>query len=335
MENSENEETGLEKIVDSIESVITGIPAPVRKNFFKAFGHLCTAAVDVPVTWLEGKSAEIKASSDARIKIIRKEGNEFSERIEIPKEYIAKASEKFASRIIREQLNLDEITLNAAKELSSHKKTEEIPSENQKEIEDDWLNEFETHGRIKSSDDMKIIFGKILSGEISNPGTFSIRTIRLISQLDNKAAKLFQRLCSNAICMNIADHIMDVRVVSLEGNAASNSLSQFGLPFDSLNVLQEYGLIITDYNSYMIYSMCITHELDDKMPSVNFGGKNYALMPTDNDKYDKSLRLSGVALTKSGTELFNIIPKEENSRYKKALDDFFLTKYLKLVEIKE
>jgi predicted transcriptional regulator len=109
----ENNETGLNTITDTIENVITGVPAPVRKNFIKAFGQLCTAAVDIPVAWLEGKSAEIRTTTEARLQIIRKEGNVISEQIEVPKEYITKASSKFAAKVIKEQLNLDQITLNA------------------------------------------------------------------------------------------------------------------------------------------------------------------------------------------------------------------------------
>ena len=29
-------------------TAIPGIPAPVRRNFLKAFGQLCTAAIDIP-----------------------------------------------------------------------------------------------------------------------------------------------------------------------------------------------------------------------------------------------------------------------------------------------
>ncbi len=84
----ENNETGLSKLTDTIENAITGVPAPVRKNFIKAFGQLCTAAVDIPVAWLEGKSAEIRATTEARLQIIRKEGETISDQIIVPQEYI-------------------------------------------------------------------------------------------------------------------------------------------------------------------------------------------------------------------------------------------------------
>ena len=44
--------------------------------------------------------------------------------------------------------------------------------------------------------------------------------------------------------------MLDARVPSLGGNAAQNSLEAYGLGFGNLNVLNEHGLIIADYNSW-------------------------------------------------------------------------------------
>jgi hypothetical protein len=329
-----NNETGLNILTSTIETVITGVPAPVRKNFIKAFGQLCTAAVDIPVAWLEGKSAEIRTTTEARLQIIRKEGDVISEQIEVPKEYISKASSKFASKIIKEQLNLDQITLNAANELA---KNTQIGSD-EKEAEDiseDWLNEFENLARLKSSEDMKLVFGKILSGEIIKPGSFSIKTIKLISQLDNEAAKLFQIFCNQAISLRVGGDIFDARVVSFDGSPTSNSLKQFDLSFSALNVLQEYGLIITDYNSCMNYSSCIANDNKEVVATLQFQNKNYGFVPSDKEKYDKEAKLNGVALTKAGQELLDIIPIITNSNnYKDELIKHFESKHLNLAEVK-
>lgn len=325
----EKEESGLTKLTDAVDTAISGIPAPLKKNFIKALAQLSTAAINIPTTWLEGKSAEIKASYEARVQIIKKQGDNISENIEAPKEYIAKASEKYASKVIKEQLNLDQIALNAANNLANEKGSNEEQTTD--EISDDWLNEFENYARLKSSDDMKLIFGKLLSGEISKPGTFSIRTIRLISQLDNNAAKLFQRLCSLSISMHLGGKIIyDARVVSFAGSAASNSLTKYGLSFDNLNVLQEYGLIITDYNSYMPYPPCVVNENNMVAASLLFGNKQYGLLPIDKEKYDKTLNIHGVALTKAAKELLPIIPVVEIPEYKKDLEEYFEKKFLKL-----
>lgn len=326
-----NSGSGIQKLTDSLETVITGIPAPVRKNFFKAFSQLCTAAVDIPVAFLEGKASEIRALTEARIQIINKEGKSISQEVLVPQAYISKASNIFASKIIREQLNLDQITLNAANELLSNVITDEKTPES--EINEEWLNEFENHARLKSSDDMRLIFGKILSGEILKPGTFSIRTIKLVSQLDKEAAQLFQVLCSVCISIRKDNHIYDARVISFNGEPGSNSLIQFGLSFLQLNILQEFGLISPEYNSFIEYWLCISAEDHQAKADLGYNNKQYHLVPTDKEKYDKKLRLSGVVLTTSGKELLDVVPHTVNASYRKLMFEYFEKKHLKLIEI--
>lgn len=326
-----DENSSLNKVTDIVSTLVDGVPAPIKRNFFKAIGQLGSAALDIPIAWLEGKSGIIRATNQARIQIIKSEGDKFSEQLEIPQEYIDRASQKYASKIIREQINLDTISQKAAEELANENfENKEISD---KEISDDWLNEFENTARHMSSEEMKFIFAKILANESKNPGNFSIRTLRLISQLDNQAATIFQKLCSCAISMEITGHLSDVRVVSLNGNAASNSLSKYGLSFSSLNVLQEYGLIISDFNSYMQYAPCVVNENNSVMVATKFVNDYYAFLPTDREKYDKTLKFNGVAFTKSGKELFNIVPKELNNEYKKDFEDFLIKKNLKLVPV--
>ncbi|WP_257670484.1 DUF2806 domain-containing protein [Parapedobacter tibetensis] len=326
------EDSGLNKVTDVVSTLIDGMPAPIKRNFLKAFGRLSTAALDIPIAWLEGKADEIRASSQARIQIIKSEGVKFSTQVEIPQAYIDKASEKYAAKIIREQINLDVISQKAAEELSNENFTN--PDDSDKEISEDWLNEFETNARQMSSEEMRFIFSKILANEAKSPGNFSVRTMRLISQLDNQAAKLFQKLCSCAISMQVGNHVIDTRVVSLDGSAASNSLTKYGLPFDNLNVLQEYGLIISDYNSYMNYTPCVVNEQNSVGLPFKLSDSHFEFLPLDRDKYDKNVKLNGVAFSKSGKELYNVIPKEPNAIYKADFETFLEKRYLKMVPVK-
>ena len=54
----------------------------------------------------------------------------------------------------------------------------------------------------------------------------------------------------------------------------------------------------------------------------------------DKEKFDKDLKLSGVALTKAGKELLDIIPITNSENYKNELIKFLETKHLDLAEIK-
>src|SRR5690606_34320665 len=132
-----SENSGLDRVTDAVSTIIDGVPAPIKRNFLKAIGQLSTAALDVPIAWLEGKSGEIRATTQARIQIIKSEGEKISEQVDIPQAYIDKASEKYASKIIREQINLDDISQKAAKELANENFTNQENTD--KEISEDWL----------------------------------------------------------------------------------------------------------------------------------------------------------------------------------------------------
>ena len=43
MENQDDSENSpLENLSDTVGDLVTGVPSPIRKNLFKAFGRLCT-----------------------------------------------------------------------------------------------------------------------------------------------------------------------------------------------------------------------------------------------------------------------------------------------------
>ena len=48
---------------------------------------------------------------------------------------------------------------------------------------------------------MQILFGRILAGEIKQPGLYSIKTLKDLGELDQKVAQLFKRLCSCSLIL--------------------------------------------------------------------------------------------------------------------------------------
>ena len=247
------------------------LPASIVKNAYKALGRLSSAVLEVPVAFLEGKTEEIRAKSEGRVKIIAKGADQIIQQMEVPSEYAQIAVGKYVGKIIGEQVNLDKISAFAVSELKSGEsdnlanqganqpnEEQSADSTNQgansgeeKVIDNDWLNSFETEARQKSTEDMQLRFGRILAGEIRKPGSYSIKAVKTLGELNQSAAVLFKKLCSLCVVTETPydSDIVDARVVSIEGDAAQNALEKYGLGFDQLNVLNEYRLIVSDYNS--------------------------------------------------------------------------------------
>jgi hypothetical protein len=314
----------LSTLGDTIGDLVTGIPAPMRKNAFKAFGRLCTAAVEYPVALLEGKAAEKRAETRARVKLINASAKQIAQQMQIDPEYARAAAAKFAQKIVRERANLDQISEFAAQVLKSEPPPSPSNSEGEApSISDDWLNAFENAAAQMSSGQMQRLFGRILAGEIHRPASYSVKTIRLMAQLDNQAAALFRLACSVSISIRIPmiNQITDARVVSM-GSAGANSLQAYGLNFDALNVLQEYGLIISDYNSYVDYQMAVAHEQKVLLPII-YQNVQWGLVPKIPAATRQEFKIHGVALSRSGKELLPIIDTQPNEAYTEALRRFF------------
>lgn len=239
-------------------------------------------------------------------------------------QYAQIASEKFAQKILRESSNLNKISEIAMKDLAAHAKSE-LPSNETEapELSEDWLNIFQNEGASLSSEQMQRLFGKILSGEIRKPDSYSIRTVRLTAQLDNVAAQLFVRLCSlsTSIRIPVTGQTFDARVVSM-GNARTNSLAPFGLGFDQLNVFLEYGLIIADFNSYREYTVSVVHDSVVSLP-ITYQNQPYVLVPKSDAPVPAPFQAHGVAFSQAGKELLQIVDIVPDQTYTDALSAFF------------
>lgn len=334
MSEHEDADSGsaLTNIVDAAADLVSGatLPAPIRKNLFKALGQLCTAAVDVPAAYLEGVAAEKRAEAQARVRLITAGAEQLATDLAIAPEYAAAASRKVGQRIIREQINIDKIASAAARQVVAESSTDTAPSSAEgapapsepSTIDDDWLNVFEREAAQKSSTEMQELFGRILAGEIRKPATFSIKTVRLLGHLDARAAGYFQKLCSLSVSLRTPDTILDARVAALGGNAAANALASYGLSFGVLNALQEYGLIIPDYNSWFDYRLGVVRDGVIRLP-IAFQQGDWGLLPLHLPQPDAELQLRGVRLSVSGLELLPIVDIQPQPEYTEALQTYF------------
>ena len=322
------------------EAAIPGVPAPVKRNLLKALGQLCSAAIDWPIAYLTGKGDERRAETAARVKLIETSAEQIAEQMATDPEYAQVAVRKFGQRVLREQVNLDQISLHAVDEvlndsdgndLASVHEVDENPGDvADASIDDDWLNAFEVEARQKSTNDMRRLFGKVLAGEIKRPGTFSPLTVRTLSSLDTVVAEKFVTLCSLSISI-----LGKLRVASLGGNAADNALQEFGLNFEALNLLNEHGLVIADFNSWQEFLTCLTiPQSPTQIVLIPFEHqrRTWILVPESADQIGQRMRISGVSLTHVGNELSKIVEIDWTGEYTRKLTGFFARNGYRMTE---
>ncbi|UAB89918.1 DUF2806 domain-containing protein [Ruegeria sp. SCSIO 43209] len=312
---SESEEENIAASLLEVAGEI-GVPDPVQKGFLKAANRLIGAAIDIPAAWLEGFASDHRASADARRELQMAAAKKISADFGGSSDLANRAFAQQASRILRTQVNLEDVVARTAEELASDRQ----PDNPLGSPSDDWLETFRAEAELRSEEDIQSAFSRILAGEIRRPGTFSIRTVRAIGQMDQQTARVFQNYAN--VCVSVAGGF-DVRVPSLGGNANQNRLGVFGLSFGDLNTLQENGLVQTDYHSWMEYSQFARN----RVPLEYAGNRLILSLSNPNTS---SVRVNGPALTTVGRELLKITDPSENEKYTIELKSFLESAGLKL-----
>jgi len=149
------------------------VPMPqTLKNFDKAVSKILLAAGENAEARIKSNTAKTKAQGKINV-----EGMYRTEEDRRKIENRAKAT----------QFALEDLSAN--------------PGQNdaQAEIDDDWLNIYARLAEDKSSEELQILFGKILAGEVKRPGSFSLRTLQIMATISKDDAGALSNLLSFAI----------------------------------------------------------------------------------------------------------------------------------------
>lgn len=104
------------------------------------------------------------------------------------REIEARASERLQNKELRRQENIENITKKAL---------DSLPQEVSKDpVDDDWVYQFFEHCQDIGNKQMQSLWAKLLAGEVATPGSFSIRTLRLVKEMGKDDAQLFTNFCT-------------------------------------------------------------------------------------------------------------------------------------------
>lgn len=161
----------------------------------------------------------------------------------------------------------------------------EPPSEDAKEeISDDWLNLFSRIAEDKSSAELQELFGRILAGEVKRPGSFSLRTIQVMSTVSKGDADQISKYLSFAVEHSIVPVLGGKPDYTLQ--LLMNELGIAGNPGELggslLNFTMESGS-----NKLLICS-------------------GFGVLVTNSSARDIKIEISGQILTTTGRELLTI-----------------------------
>ena len=313
-----------EKLLDYVASGIGSVAGSMLASWKarrEAKAKLIAAEGDADVLLIQAK-----AQSKAREILLSEDTNVTGE---------ADITNTINQRILfqeqKRQVNIESVVRQAASQLGDKNVADSEPDH-------DWTARFFSDVQDVSSEEMQSLWAKILAGEVERSGSTSIRTLGILKNLDQTTANLFRTSCSACVFLTPdRKALIDARVPSLGGNAATNSLKAYGLGFDALNRLNEHGLVISDYNSWSDYQVTIGIGVGNRSQLLRipfkFQGRYWVLNQEGPRHPEKELKLSGVALTWSGRELSRIIELKPMEEFAKNLSEYFKKNNLQMIEV--
>ena len=253
----------------------------------------------------------------------------------------AQAEQRVLSIDERRTLNVFQTCQRAGEILGEEGSNTAIATDNP--YEDDWLSTFENESCHKSSKDMQERFARMLAGEIKRPGTFSIRTIKLLGQIDPKTASVFRIFCSGCVSFDNpsgSGSIYESIFPKFQVGRYSSFLKKYGLNDEMLSNLQEFSLLQTVTKPEMLkeyvsnLQKCFISNLEKPPIPFLYAGKYFLLRQHDDKKdFDWDFSFPGFFLSSIGAELICIVEPEPIKQLSEDLKEFFESKQLELVEV--
>lgn len=310
--NSLDEKEYASKTFDVLASagivMTTGVPIPpsIIKSIRKATDKLIGSVTDLGVSYIDTITENRKVINDGKNHVLNETAKATAQVAIQDKAMMDRAIELFASDLLDKQRNKEAVMKFAVEELNNGS----FSVNPEDTIEDDWLSTFSSLASQKSDKDVQFLLGKILAGEIRNPGSFSPMSLHILSTLTRDVAKYFESFCNLTIMCDLDDDGGYYGFIWRDSypQYGVKGIPEYDLNFGMLMVLKSYGLIdqIDDVN-------LTPHELLSEL-KVIIGNKSYNLVSKSGAPI--SLRIAPLApLTMAGNELRRVLSLEPTQKH--------------------
>lgn len=301
-------------VAATVRQVVQDLPREISANVFRVLGQLCTATFDVPIAYLQGFSAEKRATTEARVALQKSVACSISAQVDVPQAYVQAAQQKYAERALGKQINVDRTVAISLGLLKERSKTE--PQAPQPDISLEWLNHFGSEVEKMSSDYMQLLFAKVLAGEITKPGAFSIKSLRVLSEMRPATAEKFVALCSLTAIVEVApqEHVAAAPwcVINALPESRRNKINSMlsELEADGLIFLLEHQINLSRH----LYSATFA---EAAASPLRINGKNFRLHDAGfTECLPHEAFLTGcLLLTQTGRELLQIVDQQVDQEY--------------------
>ena len=261
----------------------------------------------------------IRQEADAKayeIKVIEKAKNEaIAEGKLIEAENLSRINDRLVAKEVKRQNNIDDVVEIAANDLKETEQVSDMP------VDQDWSARFFDIVQDVSDEKMKILWGKILAGEIRTPKSYSMRTMELLRNLSKEEADIF---------VKVSQFVLRQDEYFIYDN--TDEMRKFGIRYQDIAKLTEIGLIQAGTFVHKTYKA-----FPDRDNRIGFKYANYVIIITIKSNA-KEVSLPINCLTTAGQELYKLIDVSPNTEFinmlgKQIKKDNVIVEYTNILSI--
>ncbi|OLP44439.1 DUF2806 domain-containing protein [Rhizobium oryziradicis] len=302
-----------------------GLSAKITSRVVSAADRLGAVKIDEKGLESERSVAVHRAVTDAQVKLIAAASKSVTAEIENDPALAQKALGLF-SNLAQKAENTNACFELALQDLSSQAHVADS-EDGPDEVNSDLLMRWQHYAEGATTDVVREKWGKALASEIRQPGTFSLKTLRIIDELDGHVAEGFQAFCQNLI----DDHVPTLL------------LENSGIP---LEALREAGLIQVSSSPALLPFSDATGSDGINWWGLGYGGSGVCVrkdaplrgvlregfFPAGIGVIQGKLTIAMVGLTQPGKAISSIIPTNVERTFRELAER--LTPFCATEEIK-
>lgn len=186
------------------------------------------------------------------------------------------------------------------------------------DIEQDWIEDFQEHAEKACDEDMQRTWGAVLAGEMDAPGSFSKRTMDILSKMSKAEAESFRRLCGCATYLYVPGSEKGrspepVPVLEIDDDYASYNGGQ--ITAREIGILDSIGLIDSGRMTPL--------KIEPGFGYPFYTSDGIVLVRAKDDAGKVAVDFKSAIFTPSGTELASVCGIGGDPRLRQVLIDKF------------
>lgn len=187
------------EIAVSAELTPTGVTAKAKSRTISALDRLGGNLIQLLNNPVERKVDRDRARAAAETSLIEAWGEHDARQVTKQTTFAATALEQHARLMVERETNKAAVATLALEHLSATPPSDRENAEGPERLNEDFINRFARYAEDATSEQVRERWASVLAREVRKPGTFSLKVLRLIDELDPDVAEIFERLCRSRV----------------------------------------------------------------------------------------------------------------------------------------